>query len=69
MGVGGQCEGSHRWQSPKSKPHILTVLSAEPETRMVLSYEMSRHITGSCQGRKGMATAGCQRHGRMQHGD
>jgi hypothetical protein len=35
------------WQSPKSKPHSLIVLSAEALTSVVLSSEMSMESTGS----------------------
>ena len=50
---GGGGRGTYRWQSPKSRPQILTVLSAEPDTRMAPSYEMSRHITGNWGGEAG----------------
>ena len=35
------------WQSPKSKPQILMLRSAEPVTRRVLSLDISIHRTGS----------------------
>ena len=36
-----------RWQSPKSSPHTLTVLSAEPVARRVPSSDISMDMTGS----------------------
>ena len=41
------CAKSDLWQSPKSRPQSLSVLSAEPEARSVESEDMSRQRAGS----------------------
>jgi hypothetical protein len=35
------------WQSPKSRPHIFIVLSADPDINIFPSYDISKHITGN----------------------
>ena len=43
------CANRDRWQSPKSRPQILTFLSAEQVTISFESDEMSSARTGSCR--------------------